>query len=106
METPIRPVCQYPFSGVSLLWKGARSVRSSTANGHRRGVVGGRLGVVAGPGQGAGLDVADAEVLADADPLGEAGRLDPARHGQVVRRRAEVLADRDDADADAGEVGE
>ena len=42
----------------------------------------------------------------DGSPRVEGGGLDPAVDRQVVRRRPQVLADRDDVDADGGEVGE
>jgi len=64
------------------------------------------FGVIAGAGEGARLDVADAEALAERLPARELVRFDPAVDGEVVRRRAQVLADRDDVDADAGEVRE
>src|SRR4051812_49414142 len=73
---------------------------------HRRDVLGGGLRVVAGAGQWARLDVADAEALAFGGPPAERRRVDPALHRQVVRRRPQVLADRHDVDAEAGEGGE
>ena len=77
--------------------------RADHRSGHR---IGSLLGVVARPGQRARLDVADPERLADPLPAVELGRLGPPGDRQVVRRRPQVLADRDDVDADAGEVGE
>ena len=66
----------------------------------------GRLpSVIARAGERAGLDVADSGRFADLRPAIELGGLDPAGHRQVMRRRAQVLADGDDVDADGGEVG-
>ena len=70
------------------------------------GGVGGLAGVVAGAGERAGLDVADAHGLAGDLQLGELVGRPPAGHRQVVRGGPQVLADGDDVDADAAQVGE
>ena len=68
--------------------------------------IGGRLGVIARPGERARLDVADAERLTELLPPFELGGLGVADDREMVRGRAQVLADRHDVDAEVGEVGQ
>src|SRR3954471_6486546 len=60
--------------------------------------------VVAAPSERARLDVTDPVRLADRFPAVEFVRLDPTVDRQVMRRRAQVLTDGDDVDADRCEV--
>src|SRR6478609_583127 len=85
------------------------SLPSAEGDGHHgfdvRGVR--RLaGVVAAAGERAGLDVVDAHGLADALELGELLGRDPPGHREVVGGGPQVLADGDDVDPDAPEIGE
>jgi hypothetical protein len=50
--------------------------------------------------------VADAERFPDRLPTLELAGFGPPGDGQVMRRRPQVLPDRDDVTADAGQVGE
>ena len=65
---------------------------------HRRVRVDLPLRVVAGPHQRPALDVTQALVLADAFPLVELRRRHPAVDRQVLGRRLQVLAQREDVD--------
>jgi len=62
--------------------------------------------VVAAPGERAGLDVRDTERTADRCKRIKLFRRDPAGDRQVMGGRPQVLADRHDAHAHAGEIGE
>src|ERR687897_3891885 len=62
-------------------------------------------GVVAGPNEGSGLDVGDADLaLTEPLPPSELVRVYPSIDGQVVGGRLQVLADRDDVHAGACQV--
>ncbi len=62
--------------------------------------------VIAGANQGAGFDVAEAHLKGFGLQLGElAWRVEPG-HGQVVARRAQILADGQDVAMDGGQVAE
>ena len=78
----------------------AASADRVTGQGNRRDAFGGLLGVVAGAGQRARLDVTDPEILPDALPPIELPGLDPAGDREMMRRRSEVLTDRDDVTPD------
>ncbi len=81
------------------------SITSLLSGGSITSLLSGGSGMVARAGQGAGLDVGQAEILfTDPLQLGQLGRSPPPGDRQVMRGRPQVLADGDDVDADAPQV--